>query len=303
MAPLTSSGTYFEYAANAVSNNVGFMFGGESAVSSSSYDFSNNFTPQTITSAFIEGSNFASSAHRVNGLQRIATVPSATTFTISGLPKGDVLNTSTVAGTTPQLAARNTVQIQERYIGPYVWNGDSDPVLTSTESTTVGAISQFGQIGVLTLADASNFPDAPGFLVLRAGYADAAYPVPYLSRISNTQLAIDFNYIFPFSYPSGTKVTLLAQKAPGVPEDAQDRGSFYVTNSSAGRVAAEAAVRSAVAAGPDLNVKVLYPNDVGLGSAGYPKTGAQKLSDAVRVWGGDDLTAEVAAAQEEDDIK
>lgn len=296
-----TSGAYFEYGISAVSNGVCVMFGGESATSGSSLT-GTSFTAQTRTSAFIEGSNYASPSHRVNGLHRIATTPSSTSFTVSGLPTGDVLRTTMAPGATPSLSSKKTVETQDRFVGPYVWDEDAGPLLTSTEAQTVGDISQFAQIGVLTLTDATAFPDAPGYLALRAGYADAAYPVPYLSRISDTQLAIDFNYVFPFAYASGTTVTLLAQKAPGIPDTASDLGSFYVTNSNAGRVAAEDAVRSAVVSGPDLNVKVLYPSDVGLGNAGYPKAGSQKLSDAVRVWGGDNLTAEVAAAQEEDDI-
>ena len=302
--PFSSNGTagaFFEYGISAVSNGLCVMFGGESATSGSSLT-GTSFTAQNRTSAFVEGSNFASPAHRVNGMYQVAAAPSSTSFTVSGLPTGDVLRTTLAPGATPTLSGSETVETQDRFIGPYVWNEDADPLLTSTESQTVGDISQFAQIGVLTLVDATSFPDAPGYLALRAGYEDVAYPVPYLSRISDTQLAIDFNYVFPFAYASGTKVTLLAQKAPGAPATAKDLGSFYVTNSNAGRVAAEDAVRSASAAGPDLNVKVLYPSDVGLGNAGYPKAGAEKLSDAVRVWGGDNLTAEVAAAQEEDDI-
>jgi hypothetical protein len=297
-----TAGFAYDYGVAVVSGGVGFFFGGEDATTGNSSLTSTSFTPQTVTAVFVPGSDYAAPAHRVNGVHRVTSVPSSTSFTISGLETGDVLRSEMAPGATITLNKTTTASAQARAIGPYVWDDKASPLLTSTESTITTAISKNAQIGVLALANAASFPDAPGWLAIRVGYEDAAYPIPYLRRISNTELAIDNRYIWPYAYAVGAKVTLLSQQSPGFPENAQTRGSFYVTNSNAGRVAAESAVRSAVAAGPGLNVKVLYPDDVGLGNAGYPMAGSQKLSDAVRVWGGDGLTAEVAAAQEEDDI-
>jgi hypothetical protein len=96
---------------------------------------------------------------------------------------------------------------------------------------------------------------------------------------------------------TGANVTLLQGKGSYVPANANELGSFYITASPAGRVAAESAIEEATAAGVSINTQIVYPSDYGLGNAGDPASGTNKLSDKVVVWGGDEIDAEVAAAR------
>jgi hypothetical protein len=75
-------------------------------------------------------------------------------------------------------------------------------------------------------------------------------------------------------------------------------GNFYLTSSAAGRIAAADALDDIQAAGIAIERTIIYPADTGLGNAGGPTSGAQKLSDAVAVWGGDSLDQEIPALRE-----
>jgi hypothetical protein len=123
--------------------------------------------------------------------------------------------------------------------------------------------------------------------------------VRYLGRVSDTELSLDASFRFPVAVPVGSTVHLASQRPPFSPTISQKVAGFYATASSAGRVAASAALDDTVAAGVVVNKEVIYPGDRGLGAEGFPTRRAAKMSDAVRVWGGDDLAAEVKKAAEE----
>jgi len=183
--------------------------------------------------------------------------------------------------------------------GPYILDPAAGLAVTAAASTITMQLNEGEQYASVTVADATQFPDDPGWLVFDFGFEDQQGPVQYLGRLSGTELALDFGYRFTRTVPNGATVTRLFQKGGFVPEHPEDVGSFYVTASPAGRVAAQAAIEGAVGVGVPLIETIVYPGDRGLGGEGSPASGAPKLSDKVAVWAGDDVDAEVAAAREE----
>ena len=169
---------------------------------------------------------------------------------------------------------------------------------TGIETTITQELREGGQYAHLLVADSSGFPDEPAWLVFNYGFEDQVGPVKYLGKVSGTKISIDSRFVFPVSLSSGSKVNLLSQRTPYVPENPEESGSFYLTDSAAGRIAAQKAIEEAAASGIDYEITVVYPGDTGLGNAGRPSHGAQKLSDKVWVWGSDSL-AEVDKAREE----
>lgn len=254
----------------------------------------------TTTTALIPGSLFLTGANSLNRLLKVATVPSGTTFTVTGLPTGD--NARTDPGGSEAQVTKVTAPAVNTPIGPYIWDTDNGPALTNVSALVQVAIPINSQIGVLTVDDATDFPDEEGWLAFNAGYNDQEYPVKYLGRISDTQLAIDFEHRFEHAIDVNSTVELLTGKGALDLDGISERGSAYITDASAGRVAAEQFLRDAIMCGPELNIIVKYPSDVGLGNAGSPYAGLRKLSDAIRVWGGNELTSEVEAAVLEDDL-
>jgi len=228
----------------------------------------------------------------LNGIFAIDTVLSPTAFTYQTPLFPNYTANGAQVVVTPVKASASTIP------GPILFDPTSGPAVTSTESTTTQAIDKGQGYHTLDVADATVFPDTEGWLCLAFGTDDSVFPVRYFGRFSSTALVVDFSFKYPLSIPLGSAITLLSQKAPLVPANPEAVGSFYLTASSAGRVAAVDALNSAVAAGIDINSTVLYPGDRGLGGQGLGVTGV-KISDKVAVWAGDNIDAEVAAARGE----
>ena len=188
--------------------------------------------------------------------------------------------------------------------GPVVFDPLEGLAVTSTEGVTTSfplyANQQYEEVEI---TGGDNFPDGPSWIALGFGHSTQTVPIKVLGKYKNgpttTRLILNYSYKFVSDFPIGTTVTLLAQKEAFVPTNPEDAGSFYVTASSAGRVAAQAAAEEALAAGIDPDVTIVYPGDRGLGGEGLPAAGTQKLSDKVAVFAGDEIDEEVQLRREE----
>lgn len=230
------------------------------------------------------------------GLNAMATVDSVidpNNFTFKTPEHGGY--TSSLFGImTPFKALPNTDEAE----GPYVFDPTGGASITSISSTTNMEIEQDQHYNILEVADATVFPDEEGFLVFNFGYENAVFPVRYVGRLSNTELSLDAGFKFPVDVSSGATVILLKDRSPYAPERSAALGGFYATDSASGRVAAQATIDDTVAAGIDVEVKVIYPGGRGLGAEGFPTVGNYKLSDLVTVFGGNELDLETKKAQE-----
>lgn len=185
-------------------------------------------------------------------------------------------------------------------IGPYLFEGVSKGLaITEIVTTLTSAPLLAGQeYRLLTVANASSFPDVEGWVVFGYGYDYQSGPVHYLGRAGPTAILIDPDFVFTQNVPVGANVNLLASNRP--PTSTPDQiGDFWLTDSPAGRVAAEATIDTIAAAGYEVDLHVSYPGDVGLGYAGHPTHGVQALSDIVQCFAGADVDAEVEAARDE----
>jgi len=158
--------------------------------------------------------------------------------------------------------------------------------VTVTQAIHAGAHAQF-----LHVSDAFAFDPDGGSIVLDFG--NTSLEMHYTAIIESNEpdvddkLLLDFGYVFPVDVPVGTTVNIIDNVVPVA-------NPAILTASSAGRVAAERIMGESVSAGVDLNIDVIYPGDRGLGAEGSPTENAQKLSDQVTVWAGDDLATELA---------
>jgi hypothetical protein len=226
---------------------------------------------------------------------------------LNGVYKVTVLDANTLQYTTPDfpyvttLLSGGTVTPvrtnNDQLQGPFIYDPSEGAAITGTETVTAQEIVAGKTYKTLAVLDASEFPDAEGYLALGFGTSSSTLPVRYLGKASSTQLLLDPGFVFPYGLPSGTYVALLTQRAIYVPPNPEEVGSFYLTASSAGRVAAQATIDSLVAAGVNVTQTVVYPNDRGFGNEGQSSSGTAKLSDKVAVWGSDDLDSELADAR------
>jgi len=227
----------------------------------------------------------------LNGLFKVNSVPDINTFNYLTDNSGYTLSASCVC--TPVGAIAGEFQ------GPFSYDLEDGVAVTGTESTITMDLSAGLQYNAVTVADASQFPDAEGWLAFDFGYENQVDPVRYFGRLSNTELSLDYSFKFPKTVLSGSTVTLLYQKGPWTPANPQDVGSFYLTDSPAGRIAAEGAIDLAVAAGVTINKTIVYPGDRGLGNEGFPANSNYKVSDKVSIWGSSDVDADLEKAREE----
>jgi hypothetical protein len=214
---------------------------------------------------------------------------------------GSVSSDWSTAATTLAVAA-STGAINDP--GPYLFDPEVGLAVTAISSTLSSPLYANQQYAEVEIEDGSGqglaFPDESGYLVFSFGNESQAGPVRYLNRYksgSTVKLTLDYSYRFPVDQPVGVTVTYLAQREPFAP--IESNGSSYVTSSSAGRVAGLAAAEAVAAAGVELNFKVIYPSDRGLGGEGNPTYGAQKLSDVVGVFAGDEINEELQKNREQ----
>lgn len=231
----------------------------------------------------------------MTGWQTVASVVSTTVFQYE-TPAHQQYTVNGAAGTviTP-FAAPAAGKVP----GPYMWDpSGASPGITSIQASTAVELFAGQQYSQLQLSAnvATTFPNEPGFLVLNFGTDQQVFPLPYLGVFAENALALDYTFVFPFNVPAGSSVILLIAKGPFVPETPEAVGSFYVTDSNSGRVAAEATIENIAGGGLDVDISVSYPGDRGLGGEGLPATG-QKFSDKVIVWGSNDLDTDEADAR------
>lgn len=176
--------------------------------------------------------------------------------------------------------------------GPYIYDPDDGLAVTGVETALTVPVQESHHYDRLNIGDTSGFPDEPGYLVLGFGTAQQSIPLRFLEKVGPNLLLIDFNHAMAHDYPAGSTVTLLSGRGPFVPANPAESFTFYLTGSTAGRVAAQATAAAAAAAGIKVDFDVVYPGDRGLGGESYPTEGNGKLSDITEVFGGDNLDKE-----------
>jgi len=215
----------------------------------------------------------------LNGTHKITAVIDGNTFQYETVEQDYVK--------TGACTAQNEAAAPGEFPGPFSFDIDGGIPVTDIESDLTMDLDAGLQYEFITVTDATQFPDEEGWLVFDFGYQNMVYPVKYFGRLSTTELALDFSFVFPKTVLSGAKVCLLQQKSPWVPTQPQLVGSFYLTDSPSGRIGAEQAINDAAAAGVEVDITVTYPGDRGLGNEGSPDTGTGKTSDVVWIFGGD----------------
>jgi hypothetical protein len=175
-----------------------------------------------------------------------------------------------------------------------------DPVaglkVTESKTTTTASLDPRRSYQLLNVTDATQFPDAPGWLVIGLGYSYQAAPVQYFGRSGSGLLMLDPSYVFAAAVPAGANVNLLSGPTPGEPAH-PEAGASYLTSSPAGRLSAEDLIAKLAAAGIEVFVDVKYPGDRGLAGEGLPTNGQARLGGVVDAFAGDTADDEVAAAR------
>ncbi len=129
----------------------------------------------------------------LNGVFRVNSVASASTFTYA-TPNYPGLTTNQNASLiVRKMAAEPAGNVP----GPFVFDPLEGAAITGTETEATMDLFEGQQYKVLEVADATNFPDAPGWLVIGFGRDTEVVPVRYLGKLSPTALILDYSFKFP----------------------------------------------------------------------------------------------------------
>jgi hypothetical protein len=241
----------------------------------------------------VQGSDTISSGD-LSGVFRVASIPSGTNFTVQTTQLSYTAPLTGIATVTP-FKAQSATNIP----GPYIWSPDSGVSITGINTTLTSAILAGTRQKTLFVSSTASFPDTEGYVVLGFGTASQLGPVKYLGVSGSGELIFDYSQTFPMTLAAGTSVILLDGKGAFVPDQPANVGSFYLTDSNAGRISASNDIDRLAAAGIEVNKTVVYPGDRGLGNEGYPASGSSKLSDKVVIWSSNSIDTEVKAARED----
>lgn len=232
-------------------------------------------------------------ANNLNGNRTVVSTPTSTTFTYNTTETPIYTNATGTGMTVTKVGSVANSVIP----GPYTFDPDNGFDISSTSTTITQDLSTSLGYSIVGVANASGFADTQGWVVFGFGTSNVVGPVKYLGKLSDTQILIDGAFKFTANVPSGATVIALNQKGPLSPDNAAELGSFYITPSSSGRLAASEVLDDMVGAGFTIDKIIVYPGDRGLGAEGFPTEGANKLSDKVTTWGGDNYDADYAKAQ------
>lgn len=183
------------------------------------------------------------------------------------------------------------------HIGPYLWDIKGGCAITGVSTVITQDLRGGQNYSSILVGDTTGFSDSGGYIVLDFGGPKQVSPIKYKFKISTTELVLDTGYTFLIDLPTGTSVTLLDDKGAFIPTNPEALGSFYVTNSIAGRIAAGDTIDKIAAAGVDIHKIIEYPGSVGLGNGDLDPNavGNPKINDIVEVFGSD---AEVVTNRE-----
>lgn len=163
--------------------------------------------------------------------------------------------------------------------GPYVYDKTAGYTVAEQFSTTTGSLSTSSG-SILSINDASTFPDESGYIMIGLGTSHQEGPIPYISRPSDQTLRLNPSYKFKNKHPAGTDVCLIQSLFAPIPNTNGSDIPFYLTDSVAGRIYAEDLIKEITAIGIVVIIYILYPNDIGLG-----KWGDEQNSEKYYIWG------------------
>ena len=234
----------------------------------------------TTTALIQETTNFVNGATVSETVINMAASINSLYPTLKAYANKNVLNvfvndaTATMTGTYSGVAAINgsgplgdILSLAPNQPGPYMYD-ISQPFTVSNIGTTLNQNLDGTMPRVITVANANQFPDSQGSIILGYGTQDQEGPIPYIARPSSTTLLVSPAYNIKKFHPNGTDVALVSQKSsPDISRDGLDY-PFYITDVVSGRIYAQDLINSVAASGINIVFTILYPNDIGLGKWG-----------------------------------
>lgn len=147
-----------------------------------------------------------------------------------------------------------------------VWQGSfffetSGPAFTVTSNYCESQeILEEGNVYTkVTVDDASNIPNEPGFLVFNFGREGQEQPVPYIGRPNNNTILLDPSHVFQKTHLANSSINYIQQKLAYTPRiDGSDLAIYFTSPVDARRIV-QGLLRKLKAAGVVIKFIILLP--------------------------------------------
>jgi len=144
--------------------------------------------------------------------------------------------------------------------GSFLFSPSGSAFTVTSNSTSLQEIIQKSDVLVkITVDDASNIPNEPGYLIFGFGKSDEEFPVPYISRPNNNTILLDPSYIFNTSHAINTKINYINDRMAFEPNANGSDLPIYLTSPVDARRIVQDLLKKLKAAGIVIVFKVLLP--------------------------------------------
>lgn len=113
----------------------------------------------------------------------------------------------------------------------------------------------------VTVDDASDFPNEPGFLIFDWGNSKEEQPVKYIGRPNNSTILLDPGHVFQKTHLNGSYVNVIrSDLKPAIPRVTGEDLAIYLTSPGGARLIVQDLLKKLAAAGVILNFVILLPD-------------------------------------------
>lgn len=202
-----------------------------------------------------------------NGAWKITNVISNTQFecySFSGAFGSKISTGGTVRTERPgisnygSIVILSTATLQPSRLGPYLWDENSDFVLSSLTANLTAEIKA-GTTKRNIEVTSNEIPDSEGRLIFDFGTEKQEGPVRYFFKPSDNALAIDPSYVFKYSHDIGSSVAMIRRRGGISFGGFGKEYSPYITDPSSAREVLQELMQEVKSVGIFINFLVRYP--------------------------------------------
>ena len=147
---------------------------------------------------------------------------------------------------------------QPRRLGPYMWDENSDFVLSGLTTNLTSEV-QAGVTQRNVQVEPNDILDQEGRLIFDFGTEKQEGPVRYFFKPNDTSLAIDPSYVFKFTHDVGSSVTMIRRRGGVIFSGLGIEYGAYITDPAAAREVLQELMQEVKSVGIFINFLIRYP--------------------------------------------
>lgn len=162
-----------------------------------------------------------------------------------------------VSNTESRVILSTAIEQPDR-LGPYMWDENSDFVLSSLTANLLEEIKA-GTTQRNIQVEANDIPDEEGRLIFDFGTEKQEGPVRYFFKPSENALAIDPSYVFKYTHDVGSSTTMIRRRGGIRFGGLGTEFGAYITDPAAARIVLQELMEEVKSVGIFINFLIRYP--------------------------------------------